>query len=102
MSLLKTKKQSNFIGKFNRHLLPSPSHYLKAQGLKLSGGGEWKSALCPFHNDTKPSLRLRLDSGAFRCMSCGAHGGDVLAFHMQRYNLKFTAAAKALGAWEVS
>jgi len=66
----------------------------------LTGRGEWRDALCPFHNDTRPSLRLRTDTGAFRCMVCGAHGGDVLAFHMQWYGLRFIEAAKALGAWE--
>jgi len=67
--------------------------------LKLTGSGEWKSAVCPFHNDTRPSLRVRLDTGAFRCMTCGAKGGDVLAFHMRRHGLLFIEAAKALGAW---
>lgn len=86
---------------FRRDLLPSPSEYYVAQGLTLKGGGEWKSAICPFHDDTKPSLRIRLDSGGFRCMCCGAKGGDVLAFHMLRYNLNFKEAAKALDAWEV-
>jgi hypothetical protein len=43
---------------------------------------------------------VQLDTGGFRCMACGAHGGDVLAFHMQRYGLAFIEAAKALGAWE--
>lgn len=85
---------------FRRNRLPTPSQYYKNQGLKLTGGGEWKSALCPFHNDTKPSLRIRLDSGGFRCMVCHAHGGDVLAFHRQRHGLGFVAAAKQLGAWE--
>jgi hypothetical protein len=33
-------------------------------------------------------------------MVCGAHGGDVLAFHMQRHGLRFIEAAQALGAWE--
>jgi len=68
--------------------------------LQLTGGGEWKSAICPFHKDTKPSLRVRLDTGGFRCMVCGAHGGDVLAFHRQRYGLRFIEAAKSLRAWE--
>jgi DNA primase len=68
--------------------------------LKLIRSGEWRSAVCQFHDDTRPSLRVRLDTGGFRCMACGAHGGDVLAFHMQRYGLTFIEAAKALGAWE--
>lgn len=87
--------------RFNRNLLPRPAKYYREQGLKLAGGGEWKSAICPFHKDNKPSLRLRLDSGGYRCMACGVYGGDVLAFHMQRYGLGFIDAAKELGAWEI-
>ena len=87
------------MNKFNKSALQRPANYFKEQGLKLTGGGEWKNAVCPFHNDHKPSLRVRLDSGGFKCMACGAHGGDVLSFHMQRYGLGFIAAAKQLGVW---
>ena len=85
--------------KFNRELLPAPIQYYREQGLKLIGGGEWKSVICPFHEDSSPSLRVRIDSGGYRCMVCGAHGGDVLAFHMKRYHLSFPQAARALRAW---
>jgi len=84
---------------FNKTALQSPSNYYQEQGLKLTGGGEWKNAVCPFHNDHKPSLRVRLDSGGFKCMACGIHGGDVLSFHMQRHGLTFKQAATDLGAW---
>lgn len=84
---------------FKRELLPSPAVYYAQQGLKLTGGGEWKNAICPFHDDHKPSLRVRLDTGGFRCMTCGAHGGDMLEFHRRRYGLRFVEAVKALGAW---
>lgn len=87
---------------FRRDLLPNPVTYYREQGLKLGGGGAWKSALCPFHSDATPSLRVRIETGAFRCMVCGAHGGDVLAFHMRRHGLRFIDAARALGAWEES
>ena len=87
------------MNKFNKSALQRPANYFKEQGLKLTGGGEWKNAVCPFHQDTHPSLRIRIDTGGFRCMACGAHGGDVLSFHMQRYGLGFIAAAKQLGAW---
>lgn len=86
---------------FRSERLPSPAEYYAREGLKLHGRGEWRDALCPFHCDTKPSLRVFFKTGAFRCMACGAHGGDVLAFHMQRHRLRFVEAAKALGAWEV-
>jgi len=87
------------MNKFNKSALQRPANYFKEQGLKLTGGGEWKNAVCPFHDDHQPSLRVRLDSGGFKCMACGAHGGDVLSFHMQRYGLGFIAAAKQLGVW---
>lgn len=94
-----TKTQWNYKSGFDRARLPRPSDYFAQQGLRLAGGGEWRNAICPFHDDTKPSLRVRLDTGGFRCMVCGAHGGDVLAFHQQRYGLTFKAAAQQLGAW---
>lgn len=53
---------------FKRARLPNPADYFREQSLRLSGGGEWKSAVCPFHDDTRPSLRVRLDTGGFRCM----------------------------------
>ncbi len=87
------------ITKFIKKNLPSPAKYYESQGLKLTGGGEWRNAICPFHDDSKPSMRVRIETGAFCCMVCASKGGDVLAFHMMRYNLSFVAAAQALGAW---
>ena len=94
-----TKRFKRFA--FNRSRLPQPAAYYASEGIKLSGAGTWRNALCPFHKDTKPSMRVFLETGAFRCMACGAHGGDVLNFHMQRHGLRFIEAAQALGAWEV-
>ncbi|MCA1601446.1 MAG: hypothetical protein LC776_07340 [Acidobacteria bacterium] len=85
---------------FRRDRLPNPAQYFSEQGLRLTGNGEWKSAVCPFHEDTHPSLRVHAERGAFKCMTCGAKGGDVLAFHMRKHGLSFIDAAKALGAWE--
>lgn len=83
---------------FERAKLPDPEKYYAAELGALRGRGTWRDALCPFHQDTRPSLRVNTQTGAFRCMVCGAHGGDVLAFQMQRYEQTFPAAAKALGA----
>jgi hypothetical protein len=87
---------------FNRCMLPNPTDYYAGEGVDLRGRGAWRDGLCPFHPDSSPSLRVRIETGAFRCMACGARGGDVLAFHMQRHQLRFIEAAKALGAWEVA
>ena len=85
---------------FNRQHLPQPADFYAAEGITLLGGGAWRSALCPFHQDKHPSLRVFFSTGAFRCMVCGAKGGDVLAFTMLRHGLRFIDAAKALGAWK--
>ena len=87
---------------FNRDRLPPSAEFYASEGIKLLGGGAWRSALCPFHQDTRPSLRIFFSTGAFRCMGCGAKGGDVLAFHMLRHGLRFIDAATALGAWEAT
>lgn len=87
-------------GRFVREGLPTPADYFEREGVKLRGRGVWRSALCPFHGDTSPSLRVHVETGAFRCMSCGAHGGDVLAFHRRRHGMTFIEAARTLGAWE--
>lgn len=84
---------------FRRDLLPDPLAYFAAEGVQLSGRGPWRDALCPFHTDTRPSLRVNAETGAFRCMACGASGGDVLAFHRRRHEMGFIETARALGAW---
>jgi hypothetical protein len=85
---------------FSRDRLPSSTKYYAQQGIRLHGGGEWRSGICPFHPDQMPSLRVRMETGAFRCMACGVKGGDVLDFHRLRYGMTFVQAARALGAWE--
>lgn len=84
---------------FDRTRLPDPERYYAAELGALHGRGVWRDAVCPFHPDTRPSLRVNVQSGAFRCMACGASGGDVLAFQMQRDGQSFVAACKVLGAW---
>lgn len=93
----RTRSQGSFA--FQRDRLPLPATYYAQEGLALSGRGLWCSVLCPFHHDSRPSLRVNQATGAFRCMACGAHGGDVLAFYMLRHEVRFVEAAKALGAW---
>ena len=85
---------------FRPDRLPGAAAYFADEGLKIVGSGEWRSAICPFHEDRHPSLRVRMKNGAFRCMTCGAKGGDILAFHQKRHGQTFKEAAIALGAWE--
>src|SRR5215469_5318005 len=47
--------------------------------LALRGRGAQRSALCPFHPDKRPSLRVELDKGVFHCFACEAKG-NMLEF----------------------
>ena len=85
--------------RFDRERLPPVLDYHARHGLRLLGRGPWRSAICPFHDDHEPSLRVHVKSGAFRCMACDARGGDVLDFHMRRTGKSFVASAIELGAW---
>jgi len=85
-------------GRFERERLPDPLRYFEGEGLRLLGRGAWRSAICCFHEDSRPSLRVNAATGAYRCMACGVKGGDVLAFHRARHGLSFVQAAQDLGA----
>ena len=40
-------------------------------------------SLCPFHEDSHPSLTFHVAKNSFRCFACGAHGGVIdLAMHV--------------------
>lgn len=80
---------------FYRHELPDAP--LKKPGWNDGG-------LCPFHYDNKPgSFRVNLQTGAYRCFACGMAGGDVIAFTMTLYGLKFAEALAQLARdWGLS
>ena len=83
---------------FDRNKLPDPVNYFEGQDLRLTGRGKWRTTECKFHGGSD-SMRINLASGGWVCMSCGAKGGDVLAYHMQAHGLEFIDAATQLGAW---
>jgi DNA primase len=85
---------------FSRNRLPDPASYFEREGLRMTGRRVWRSAICCFHEDHSPSLRVNVDTGAFRCMACGVRGGDILEFHRLRHGLSFKQAARDLGAWQ--
>lgn len=88
--------------RFNRDALPSPHAYLSSEGLLSSRTrAEWASVRCPVHKqgeEQKPSMVVSLLDGHFKCMACGAKGGDILALHRLRTGASFMDAARDLGA----
>lgn len=65
------------------------------QDLKPARGDE-VLALCPFHDDTNPSLSINLKTGLFNCFACEAKG-DVFAFYQRRHGCDFKTALNELG-----
>lgn len=86
---------------FNREALPAPIDYYRAYfpHLPTHADREWISVPCCFHDDKNPSLSIHLRSGGFNCFGCGAKGGDIVAFHMQRHFVPFVEAVTFFGAW---
>ncbi len=74
--------------------------YLKEQTLdrfKHKSRGWAEGGLCPFHDDrSSGSFRVNLENGAYRCFSCDAKGGDIIAFTVAKYSLPFYEALKQL------
>lgn len=62
-------------------------------GLAPKRAGKEYKALCPFHNDKKPSMQLYEDSphSQFHCYACGAHG-DIFHLTQQVKELDFRGA----------
>lgn len=87
---------------FDKALLPTPASYLDSRGLWSSRSrGAWAAIRCPVHKqggESNPSLRVSLEDGHFRCMACGAKGGDILALHRLITGAGFIEAARELGA----
>ena len=57
--------------------------------------GKGYVGLCPFHDDTNPSMHVDEEKGLFHCFSCGA-GGDIFGFYMRYNNLTFPEAFSEL------
>jgi hypothetical protein len=85
---------------FDREKLPDPISYYASQELIFQGSSTapWRTTECRFHGGSD-SMRIKVATGAFACMACGAHGGDVLAYHRAAHGLSFVEAAKQLKAW---
>lgn len=67
--------------------------YESEQGIEIcsKGNTSWAIAgLCPFHSDTRPgSFYIHKESGAYKCHSCGASGGDIIDFKMRTTGASF-------------
>lgn len=67
-------------------------HYLE---LKKSGAAF--KCLCPFHDDSSPSLHVSPSKQIYHCFACGA-GGDAIKFVMEYEKLTYPEAIEKLAS----
>lgn len=77
-----------------------PTDFYRAElpAMPSPKGGGWRDGgLCPFHADNHAgSFRVNLETGAFKCFSCGAKGSDIIAFTQHRDGLSFPETVRQL------
>src|SRR4051812_29404410 len=63
--------------------------------VQLRRNGRNFVGLCPWHDDSKPSLQVNPDRQSFKCWVCD-YGGDVFSFVMRAENMEFREALELL------
>jgi len=64
---------------------------LISENIQLDQKGANYFGLCPFHNDTSPSMSVSPTKQIYKCFSCGA-AGNAITFHMDYNNLSYSEA----------
>lgn len=72
-----------------------PIEQLVAQYCQLKKKGRTFVALCPFHNDSHPSLQVSPDKGIAYCFAC-RKGGDIFKFYEEIEKVDFKQALRDL------
>ncbi len=68
---------------------------LIGEQIALRPKGSEYVGLCPFHDDSKPSLYVSPAKQIYKCFSCGA-GGDVFSFAVNYHKMAFPEALRYL------
>lgn len=86
-------------GRYPQYVIAKIRHKLSLTDFisQYTSVDKYGKALCPFHDDTNPSLSITEGKGLWYCHAC-AKGGDIFTFLMLKENLKFPRAVKILGA----
>ena len=73
----------------------SPVSLVVGNYITLNKRGTNLEAICPFHSDTKPSLKVNDNKGMYKCFACGA-GGDAILFVQNFKKVTFVEALKEI------
>lgn len=90
MSFVSEEKIANIIDKAD--IVSIISSYIK---VSKKGRNYW--SVCPFHEDSNPSMSISPEKKVYKCFSCGV-GGNVLKFIEDFEKIDFIAALKKLAS----
>ena len=65
--------------------------------IPLTQKGRNYFAVCPFHDDHKPSMSISVDKQIYKCFSCGA-SGNVFTFVSEYENVPFMEAVRIVAS----
>jgi DNA primase len=68
---------------------------LIGEHISLKPKGREYAGLCPFHNDSSPSMLVSPNKQIYKCFACGA-GGDALSFVVKYHKMEFREALEFL------
>jgi len=68
---------------------------LASSYMALRRDGRGYAALCPWHDDSKPSLKINPERQSFKCWVCDI-GGDIFTFLMRLEGVDFREALEML------
>jgi DNA primase catalytic core len=66
---------------------------LVGRSIQLVKRGKFYLGLCPWHDDTRPSLQVNPERGSWKCWVCNV-GGDALSFLEKQHGLTFPEALR--------
>ena len=69
---------------------------VEAQGIELKKHGKDYIGLCPFHEDTSPSLVVSVDKNLWHCFGACSGGGSVIDWVMKSQGVSFRHAVEIL------
>ncbi|WP_434337007.1 DNA primase [Mesomycoplasma conjunctivae] len=72
-------------------------HSVISQYINLSKKGNNYLGICPFHDDSKPSLSVSTNRKIFKCFACN-QAGDVIQFLIKYHNWSFNEVINFLNA----
>ncbi len=75
-----------------------PISFFIEKYIPLTKKGAQYEALCPFHQDSHPSLKVSDEKQVFKCFACN-EAGDAISFIQKFKNISFMEALKEAGSY---